>query len=81
MLPKSKKHSHLFMLRLWAREDEDGRVQWRGQLRHINNNEVRYFQDWPALIPLLLTMLRAPRPLPENNDDPLTATTEEDQEK
>lgn len=49
--------SHLFTLRLWGESDEEGRIQWRGKLHHVLSGQTRHFRDWPALIPLLLTML------------------------
>jgi hypothetical protein len=49
--------SHLFTLRLWGEEDADGRIQWRGKLQHVMSGQTRHFRDWPALIPLLLSML------------------------
>ncbi len=68
--------SHLFTLRLWGKEAEDGRMQWRGKLHHINANEVRYFQEWPALIPLLLTMLRTSSVRPKGNQENTNQFTE-----
>ena len=69
MLTNQTKQSHLFTLRLWSQEDEDGRIQWRGQIHHINNDDMRYFQDWAALIPLLLAMLRTSKSESEESDN------------
>ena len=69
MLSEQTKHSHLFTLRLWGEEDEDGRIQWRGQINHVNNNDIRYFKEWSALIPLLLAMLRTPQSEPEEGSN------------
>jgi hypothetical protein len=46
-------------MRFWRLTDANDSVQWRAKLHHINSNEIRYFQDWAALIPLVLAMLRA----------------------
>jgi len=48
----------LFVLRLWPVQLSDGRLEWRGRLHHAQTDKTRYFRDWPALIPLLLAMLR-----------------------
>jgi hypothetical protein len=52
------RQSHLFTLRLWAEQLEDGHNEWRGRVHCVGTDEVRYFRDWPGLIPLLLSMLR-----------------------
>jgi hypothetical protein len=43
---------------LWTEEVEEGQTEWRGRVHYVTNDEVRYFRDWPSLIPLLLAMLR-----------------------
>ena len=50
--------SHLFTLRIWDEQDEDGQIRWRGKLRHVPSDTTHYFRDWAALVPLLLSMLR-----------------------
>ena len=52
------KHEHLFTLRLWSEELEEGQTEWRGRLYHAATGEVRHFREWSSLIPLLLTMLQ-----------------------
>jgi hypothetical protein len=52
------RQSHLFTLRLWAGALEEGQNEWRGRVHCVGTDEVRYFRDWPGLIPLLLAMLR-----------------------
>jgi hypothetical protein len=54
----TNRQSHLFTLRLWAEEAEEGQTEWRGRVHYVTADEVRYFRDWPSLIPLLLAMLR-----------------------
>lgn len=57
--PSSRQH--LFTLRLWREEDNEGRTIWRGRIHHTDTGNIRYFRGWPALIPLLLAMLRQPQ--------------------
>ena len=54
----ANRQSHLFTLRLWTEEVEEGQSEWRGRVHYVATDEVRYFRDWPGLIPLLLAMLR-----------------------
>jgi hypothetical protein len=54
--------SYLFTLRLWRAEADDGRAEWRGQLRHVLSGECRYFQSWPALVACLGALLPEPGP-------------------
>ncbi len=49
--------SHLFTVRLWQERLGGGRVEWRGQVRHVTSGETSYFRDWPTLVSLLLEML------------------------
>ncbi|MBX3000844.1 MAG: hypothetical protein KF893_20145 [Caldilineaceae bacterium] len=57
-LDSTNRQSHLFTLRLWTEEVEEGQTEWRGRVHYVTSDEVRYFRDWPSLIPLLLAMLR-----------------------
>lgn len=54
--------SQLFTLRVWPELDEEGRLRWRGKLRHIPSGKVHYFRDWASLVPLLLSTLRQTPP-------------------
>lgn len=58
MTPEKKYPPQLFILHLWPETLADGQIEWRGKLNHTQTNEIRYFRDWPALIPLLLSLLR-----------------------
>ncbi|HLI90052.1 MAG TPA: hypothetical protein VKV37_15285 [Ktedonobacteraceae bacterium] len=51
------RRSHLFTVRVWQEELEEGLVEWRGRVQLMTSGDVRYFRDWSALVPLLLTML------------------------
>lgn len=61
--------SQLFTVRVWPELVEDGRTEWRGKLRHIPSGEIRYFQGWAALIPLMLDMLRRHNSLKHEDND------------
>ncbi len=50
--------SHLFTMRLWMEELGEGQTEWRGKLRYVVNEEVRYFRDWSGLVALLQTMMQ-----------------------
>jgi hypothetical protein len=58
MAPEKKYPPQLFILHLWPETLADGQIEWRGKLHYTQTNETRYFRDWPALIPLLLSLLR-----------------------
>jgi hypothetical protein len=54
--------SHLFTVRVWKEEVSNGQIEWRGKVQLVNSGDVRYFRDWAALVPLLLTMLSESQP-------------------
>lgn len=49
--------SHLFTVRVWEEEIRADQSEWRGKIQLFPNGEVRYFRDWPALVPLLIQLL------------------------
>lgn len=49
--------SHLFTVRVWEEEIGSDQTEWRGKVQLLTSKEVRYFREWAALVPLLLTML------------------------
>jgi hypothetical protein len=55
--PNVQPRSHLFTVRVWEEETEAGQTEWRGKVQLMTSGEVRYFREWAALVPLLLTML------------------------
>ena len=67
--------SYFFTLRLWLAEAGSGQPQWRGKLQHVPSGETRYFQDWPALVVCLGTLLPEPgrSPLSVDGEHDLTA--------
>jgi hypothetical protein len=62
--PRQRPHSHLFTVRVWEEEVEDGQSEWRGKVQLLSSGEVRYFRQWAALAPLLVTMLSESQPEP-----------------
>ncbi|GCE21529.1 hypothetical protein [Dictyobacter kobayashii] len=50
-------HSYLFTVRVWEEATGNGESEWRGKVQLVTTGETRYFREWPALLPLLLTML------------------------
>jgi hypothetical protein len=48
--------SHLFTMRLWIEDMGNGQWEWRGKLRYVVTEEVRYFRDWQGLVALMQTM-------------------------
>ena len=55
--PDVQPRSHLFTIRVWEEQIGADQTEWRGKVQLLTNGEVRYFRDWAALVPLLLTML------------------------
>jgi len=50
-------HSHLFTIRVWEEEIGSNQNEWRGKIHLFTTGDVRYFREWTALTPLLITML------------------------
>ena len=55
--PDVQPRSHLFTVRVWEEQIGADQIEWRGKVQLLTSGEVRYFRDWAALVPLLLTML------------------------
>ena len=60
--PSQSPRSQLFTVRVWKEEVSNGQIEWRGKVQLVNGGDVRYFRDWDALVPLLLTMLSESQP-------------------
>ena len=45
--------SQLFTVRVWPEILSNGRVEWRGQVRHVTNRDHCYFREWSALVAFL----------------------------
>jgi hypothetical protein len=52
-----RRRTQLFTLRLWVEDIDDERHEWRGELQHVNSQELRYFREWSALIGIIVAML------------------------
>ena len=44
------RHPHLFVLRVWLNELNDGTQEWRGEIEHAATHEKRHFRDWQVLL-------------------------------
>lgn len=55
--PSQHSRSHLFTVCVWQEDLGEGQTEWRGQVRLVTSGDVRYFREWSALVPLLVTML------------------------
>jgi hypothetical protein len=56
-IPLKPPHSHLFTVNVWLEELGDGRSEWRGKVKNIENGEEHYFRNWRGLARLMQTML------------------------
>lgn len=52
-----RSRSHLFTVRIWEEELGAEQCEWRGKVQLFTSGEVRYFREFSALAPLLLSML------------------------
>ncbi len=48
---------HLFVIRIWAQEIENGRTEWRGRVQYVPTGEVHYFREWPHMLAIVQRML------------------------
>ena len=49
--------SYLFMVRVWAEDESDGRKKWCGKVQNVVYGNAQSFHDLPALVDHLLAML------------------------
>ena len=54
---RKRSRSHLFTVRVWEEELGAEQCEWRGKVQLFTSGEVRYFREFSALTPLLLSML------------------------
>ncbi len=47
----------LFTLRLWQEPLDDTRSEWRGEIKNLSTDEVRYFRTWEEIAFLVPKML------------------------
>ena len=65
MLTKRRKHTDLFLLRVWCDDeegDEGSGSRWRGRLQRPTSGEAHNFANWEALIAVLEAMLYKGQP-------------------
>lgn len=55
-----EKGKHLFTLRVWQESLGQQRSEWRGEIKHLSNGEVRYFRDAHSLYAALQKLLSEP---------------------
>ena len=48
---------HLFTIRVWLEELEQGHFECRGRLQHGPHGETRHFQGWAAMVDLMTGMV------------------------
>ena len=49
--------SHLFTVQVWEEAVRMDQTEVRGKVQLLTTGEARYFREWAALVPLLVTML------------------------
>jgi hypothetical protein len=49
--------SHLFTVRVWEEEIDNGKIEWWGRVQLMTTGETHYFRSWSALLSLLPAML------------------------
>jgi len=54
---------HLFTLRIWPEELDNGQREWRGRLQYGVDGEVRHFHNWASLVAGLQAILQSIEPL------------------
>ena len=53
-----ERDSHIFTIRVWMEELEEGRLECRGRLHHGPRGPARHFQGWAALVDLMNDMVQ-----------------------
>lgn len=53
-----RSRSSLFTVRVWQEDEGEGETAWRGHVQHVVSGQMRYFQDWPALLEFLMAQSR-----------------------
>ena len=46
--------THLFTLRVWLEDLDDGQSEPRGKVQHVLSGEARYFRDWDTLVTFVI---------------------------
>ncbi len=45
-----QERSQMFTLRVWVEDVGNGRIEYRGTIKHILTGETHHFRDYPTLI-------------------------------
>jgi hypothetical protein len=53
----ARPRTHLFSLQVWREAVGTEQTEVRGKVQLLSTGETRYFREWTALVPLLITML------------------------
>lgn len=48
----------IFTMRLWQEPLDAEKKEWRGEVKNLSTNEVRYFRQWDEIASLVVKMLR-----------------------
>jgi len=48
--------SHLFLLRLWAEDENNRQGEWSARLQHVFSGETHTFRACPQLVDILLDL-------------------------
>jgi hypothetical protein len=48
--------SHLFLLRLWADDEDERQGEWSARLQHVFSGETHTFRACPQLVDMLLDL-------------------------
>ncbi|MCP4422270.1 MAG: hypothetical protein GY805_37150 [Chloroflexi bacterium] len=46
---QERTHSQMFTLRVWVEDVGNGRVEYRGTIKHLLSGETHHFRDWLTL--------------------------------
>jgi hypothetical protein len=49
--------SHLFLLRVWTEQDDQGNTEWCGRVQHVIAGRPQHFHSLPGLIDALNALL------------------------
>jgi len=49
-MDNSRHSHHLFVVRLWRENKNDGNYEWHGQVKHLFSQKIRAFESWNELI-------------------------------
>lgn len=74
-----RRHSHLFVIRLWTVISERSSREWRGKIIDTVSGDQHYFRDWKMLVRRLQQMVE--REAPTGSKSSLSDTDDPRQSK